>query len=181
MPTYNLGLDVHKVRTQYCLMDPAGQILGEGNVPTEEVAGLVPEADCAVVLEATGSWHAAYDALCATGAQVKLAHPSHVKAIASARVKTDKIDARILAHLLRTDLVPEAWAPPPRHPRAARPRAPALALRRPSAPPPRTASATCSRAGACATRAPTSSAGAAAPGSPDSSSTRTPAPSRSCC
>ena len=35
-----------------------------------------------------------------------------MKAIASARVKTDKIDARILAHLLRTDLVPEAWAPP---------------------------------------------------------------------
>ena len=27
-------------------------------------------------------------------------------------MKTDKIDARILAHLLRTDLVPEAWAPP---------------------------------------------------------------------
>lgn len=114
MPTYNLGLDVHKVRTQYCLMDTAGQILGEGNVPTEEVAGLVPGADCAVVLEATGSWHAAYDALCATGAQVKLAHPAHIKAIASARVKTDKIDARILAHLLRTDLIPEAWAPPQR-------------------------------------------------------------------
>jgi transposase len=112
MPTYNLGLDVHKVRTQYCLMDPAGQILDEGNVPTEAVASLVPDRDCAVVLEATGSWHAAYDALCATGAQVKLAHPSHVKAIASARVKTDKIDARILAHLLRTDLIPEAWAPP---------------------------------------------------------------------
>ena len=114
MPTYNLGLDVHKVRTQYCLMDPGGRILGEGNVPTEEVASLVPGPDCAVVLEATGSWHAAYDALCAAGAQVKLAHPSHVKAIASARVKTDKIDARILAHLLRCDLVPEAWAPPAR-------------------------------------------------------------------
>jgi transposase len=28
-------------------------------------------------------------------------------------VKTDRIDARILAQLLRTDLVPEAWAPPP--------------------------------------------------------------------
>jgi hypothetical protein len=29
MPTYYLGLDVHKVRTQYCLMDPAGEILRE--------------------------------------------------------------------------------------------------------------------------------------------------------
>ena len=53
MPTYYPGLDVHKIRTQYCLMDPAGQILGEGSVPTQAVAALVPAADCAVVLEAT--------------------------------------------------------------------------------------------------------------------------------
>jgi transposase len=111
MPTYYLRLDVHKLRTQYCLVDPAGEILAEGSLPTEEVATVVP-ADCAVVLEATGSWHHTYDALRSCAAEVKLAHPSHVKAIASARVKTDKIDARILAHLLRTDLVPEAWAPP---------------------------------------------------------------------
>jgi transposase len=112
MPTYYLGLDVHKVRTQYCVMDPAGGILKEGSVPTEEVAAVVPDDDTAVVLEATGSRHFAYDALVATGALVKLAHPARVKAIASARVKTDRIDARILAHLLRTDLIPEAWAPP---------------------------------------------------------------------
>jgi transposase len=112
MPTYYLGLDVHKVRTQFCLMDPSGEILREGSVPTEEVATLVHDVDTAAVPEATGSWHFAYDALVATGAAVKLAHPSRVKAIASARVKTDKIDARILAHLLRTDLIPESWAPP---------------------------------------------------------------------
>jgi transposase len=111
MPSYYLGLDVHKVRTQYCLMDPGGEIVAEGNLPTEEVVTVVP-ADCAVVLEATGSWHHTYDALLSCATEVKLAHPSHVKAIASARVKTDKIDARILAHLLRCDLVPEAWAPP---------------------------------------------------------------------
>jgi transposase len=112
MPTYYLGLDVHKVRTQYCLMDPAGEILREGNVPTQEAASLVADADTAVVLEATGTWHATHDALVATGALVKLAHPARIKAIASAKVKTDKIDARILAHLLRADLIPEAWAPP---------------------------------------------------------------------
>jgi transposase len=114
MPTYYLGLDVHKVRTQYCLVDVLGEILSEGNVPTEEVATLVSEVDTVVVLEATGSWHATYDALLATGALVKLAHPARIKAIASAKVKTDKIDARILAHLLRADLIPEAWAPPAR-------------------------------------------------------------------
>lgn len=112
MSTYYLGLDVHKVRTQYCLMDKAGKITKEGNVPTDEVASLVRDRNTSVVLEATGSWHGAYDTLVLTGAQVKLAHPSRVKAIASARVKTDKIDARILAHLLRSDLIPEAWAAP---------------------------------------------------------------------
>ena len=110
MPTYYLGLDVHKVRTQYCLMDPTGEILREGKVPTQEAAGPIADADTAVVLEATGSWHFAYDALVATGATVKLAHPARVKAIASARIKTDKIDARILAHLLRTDLIPDSWS-----------------------------------------------------------------------
>ncbi len=112
MRRYYLGLDVHKVRTQYCLVDEAGGIVKEGNVATEDVATLVNGAGTAVVLEATGHWCAAYDALVGTGAEVKLAHPARVKAIASARIKTDKIDARILAHLLRTDLIPEAWAAP---------------------------------------------------------------------
>lgn len=34
-----------------------------------------------------------------------------VKAIADAKIKTDQIDATVLAHLLRADLMPEAWAP----------------------------------------------------------------------
>lgn len=55
MPTYYLGLDVHKARTHYCLMDPSGEILCEGSLPTEEAASLVPDAGTAVVLEATGS------------------------------------------------------------------------------------------------------------------------------
>jgi transposase len=40
-----------------------------------------------------------------------LAHPSKVRAIAEARIKTDKIDSEILAHLLRADLIPQAYAP----------------------------------------------------------------------
>ncbi|MFQ5866458.1 MAG: IS110 family transposase [bacterium] len=41
----------------------------------------------------------------------KLAHPLKVKAIAEARIKTDKIDAKTLADLLRADLIPEAYVP----------------------------------------------------------------------
>jgi len=41
-------------------------------------------------------------------------HPLRCKAIASARLKNDKVDAAILAQLLRADLLPEAWLAPPR-------------------------------------------------------------------
>ncbi len=40
------------------------------------------------------------------------AHPVKVRAIAEARIKTDRIDSRILAHLLRCDLVPPAYVRP---------------------------------------------------------------------
>jgi transposase len=39
-------------------------------------------------------------------------HPSRCKAIASARLKDDKVDARTLAHLLRAELLPEARIAP---------------------------------------------------------------------
>lgn len=42
---------------------------------------------------------------------VTLAHPLRTKAIASARIKTDELDAKTLAHLLRSDLVPMAYIP----------------------------------------------------------------------
>ena len=46
------------------------------------------------------------------GYELHLAHPLRTKAIASARVKNDAVDARTLAHLLRTDLLPEAYIAP---------------------------------------------------------------------
>ena len=42
-----------------------------------------------------------------------MVHPLRCKAIASARLKNDKVDAAILAQLLRADLLPEAWIAPP--------------------------------------------------------------------
>ncbi|MBI2815539.1 MAG: transposase [Acidobacteria bacterium] len=38
-----------------------------------------------------------------------LVHPQRVKAIASAKLKNDRVDSATLAHLLRTNLLPESW------------------------------------------------------------------------
>lgn len=41
--------------------------------------------------------------------EVKLAHPFKVKAIAEVKLKTDKISADILAHILRAELIPKCY------------------------------------------------------------------------
>jgi transposase len=63
------------------------------------------------VLEASYCWGPMFDWLSEVADEVVPAHPSKVRAIAEARIKTDKIDSETLAHLLRADLMPKADAP----------------------------------------------------------------------
>jgi transposase len=62
-----------------------------------------------VVVEATRNWMWFIAALRERGCQVQLAHPFRTKAIASARIKTDSIDAKTLCDLLRADLIPQSY------------------------------------------------------------------------
>lgn len=65
-----------------------------------------------VVIEATGnSWHIV-DEIKPLVKRVVVAHARHVKLIAAARVKTDKVDTLNLARLLAANLIPEVWVPP---------------------------------------------------------------------
>jgi transposase len=70
------------------------------------------DGESKVALEATYGWEWLADVLEEAGYELHLAHPLRTKAIAAARVKTDAVDARTLAHLLRTDLLPEAYIAP---------------------------------------------------------------------
>ena len=64
-----------------------------------------------VIMESGYNYQYLYDLLKSEGYNVKVAHPLMVKAIAYAKVKTRKVDARILADLLRTDMIPECYIP----------------------------------------------------------------------
>jgi transposase len=57
-------------------------------------------------------WLKTYEAFEKYGIDVKLANPLKTKAIAEARIKTDKLDARTLAHLLRSNLITESYIAP---------------------------------------------------------------------
>jgi transposase len=62
-----------------------------------------------VVVEASGFWPAFVRAVEPEAEKIVMVHPLRVKAIASARLKNDRVDSETLAHLSRTDLLPEAW------------------------------------------------------------------------
>jgi transposase len=65
-----------------------------------------------VAVEAVGHWMYLYEQLEDSPAEFVLSDPGGTKAIASARLKSDKVDSAMLAHLLRSDLLPAAYVPP---------------------------------------------------------------------
>jgi transposase len=66
-----------------------------------------------VVVEATGNAMAVVRVLTPYVARVIMANPLQVRATAHARIKTDKIDAGVLASLRAADFLPEVWLPDP--------------------------------------------------------------------
>ena len=73
-----------------------------------------------MALEATTNCWAVADVLRPHVAKVVVSNPLATKAIAQAKVKTDKVDAYVLAQLLRCDFLPQVWQPDEPTPAAAR-------------------------------------------------------------
>ncbi len=109
-------MDVHRRRSQVAVVDEDGHELFNRNVPNDPekladfLSGAAPGTP--VVFEATYGWAWLAELLHDMGLDAHLAHPAACKAIASARLKNDKVDARTLAQLLRVDLLGEAWIAP---------------------------------------------------------------------
>lgn len=111
-----VGLDVHKRVVEACLVDQAGQVVHRErfalNRRTLDVfATEILRPGDRVALEATTNCWAVADALRPHVARVVVSNPMATKAIAQAKVKTDKVDAHVLAQLLRCDFLPEVWQP----------------------------------------------------------------------
>jgi transposase len=112
-----VGVDYHKKYSVVTCLDEEGREIGSKRLDNQ------PErfqewfqdlgGPCRVVLEASRTWGVMFDLLEGLPEvdTVKLAHPQKVRAIAEAKIKTDKIDAGTLAQLLRADLIPAAYIP----------------------------------------------------------------------
>src|SRR6188472_1649140 len=106
------GLDVHREFAQVAiwqdgLVRQAGQIAMTPEALRVFADSLAPSDE--VALEATGNTDAIVRALQGRVARVVVANPQKTRAIAEAKVKTDKVDAEILAQLLAADYLPAVW------------------------------------------------------------------------
>ncbi len=109
----HIGVDLHQRFCYLTAVDASGKTLKQGQVANEGAAlrawlRQVP-GPRQVVVEASGFWPAFVRAVEPEAERMVMVHPLRVKAIASARLKNDKVDSETLAHLSRADLLPEAW------------------------------------------------------------------------
>tara|TARA_R110002111_G_C5972852_1_gene370457 strand:- start:84 stop:584 length:501 start_codon:yes stop_codon:yes gene_type:complete len=111
-----IGLDVHKHFIEVCITDRKGKILERGKVNCQrdvllEFATKKLRKHDRVALEATTNTWAVVDLIRPHVKQVVVGNPMKTRAIAEAKIKTDKVDAEVLAHLLRCDYLPSVWQP----------------------------------------------------------------------
>lgn len=111
-----VGLDVHKRVVQAAVLSEAGELLFEDRFECSREAlttfvreRLEPED--VVALEATTNTWGVVDVLAPLVKKVVVSNSLRTRAIAEAKVKTDKVDATVLAQLLRTDFLPDVWRP----------------------------------------------------------------------
>lgn len=110
-----IGLDVHKHFAEVAVVQPGHGIVERKRISVtpaelrEFASGLRP--DDAVVLEASFNTWAVAELLSQHAGRVVVSNPMRTRAIASAKVKTDQVDAGILAQLLAADFIPPVWVP----------------------------------------------------------------------
>ena len=108
---YYIGLDVHKKTISYCVKEASGHIHAEGKVGAtrrelDDWMKTLPRP-WTVAMEATIFTGWLYDHLLPHAAQVKVAHPVMLRAIAAAKKKNDRAGAGKIADCLRCDFLPE--------------------------------------------------------------------------
>ncbi len=114
--SYYVGLDVHKRKISYCLMEADGRVVEEGELAARrEVLQQWAESlerPWIGALEATLFSEWIYDLLEPYSQELKVAHPAMLKALSAGKHKNDRIDARKITDLLRCDLLVQSYVPP---------------------------------------------------------------------
>ena len=110
----HVGVDLHQRFCYMTALEARGKIVQAGPVTNDKLAlrkyfRQFRGQEVQVAVEACGFWPAFREVVEPEVKRLVLVHPQRVKAIASAKLKNDRVDSATLAHLLRCDLLPESW------------------------------------------------------------------------
>lgn len=113
-----VGCDVHKRTAVFTILLEDGKVSATYTVPVtrEALAGFAQRQlslEDRLAMEATTNTWAVAAVLRPFVAEIVIGNPLRVRAIAEAKIKTDKVDSRVLAELLRCDYLPRVWQPDP--------------------------------------------------------------------
>jgi transposase len=111
-----IGMDLHKNFVQIALMDNQGHLLQNARIENntqqiDQFMNNLKGKNTKIVMESCNVWYNIYRHLKDKRLDVTLSNPLKTKAIASAKIKTDKVDARVLADLLRGGYIAECYVP----------------------------------------------------------------------
>jgi transposase len=109
-----VGLDIHRVFAEAVMLEKGlVRRLGRVGMTREHLAAFAKRLtlDDHVVVEATGNASAVAEVIRPHVGRVVIANPRQVRLIAEARIKTDVIDATVLARLYASGFLPEVWIP----------------------------------------------------------------------
>ena len=109
-----IGLDIHRVFVEAVMLeDGTVRRLGRVGMTRDHLATFARTLthDDHVVVEATGNASAVAEVIRPYVGRVVIANPRQVRLIAEARIKTDVIDATVLARLYASGFLPEIWIP----------------------------------------------------------------------
>ena len=107
------GIDAHKADVLVHVINDDVKVVAEERLATtdagfDRLAFLLKDAQC--VMEAGSTCYPVYDALIERGIKPKVAHPLYLKSYSGLK-KTDKVDARRMALMLKAGIIPEAHIP----------------------------------------------------------------------
>ncbi len=108
---YNIGIDVSNKSTFVHVINGRGRKIESQEIPTDkdgyrQYFTKWTDKPVRVAVEAGGHTRWIHDILTKLGIDVYVVNPHKVKLIAESKKKTDKIDAKLLAELLRVDGLP---------------------------------------------------------------------------
>jgi transposase len=109
-----IGLDIHRVSAEAVMLDEGRVIrLGRVGMTRDHLEAFARRLthDDHVIVEATGTASAVMDVISPHVGRVVIANPRQVHLIARAKIKTDVIDATVLAKLYASNFLPEVWVP----------------------------------------------------------------------